>query len=250
MYRAAIDGRRLTFRLVGINNQNFVMQDEETGTWWQQVTGRGLFGPLAGRTLELVPHDEVSFAIWRADHPGGDVLAKDPEIEARGAYEPPDWETRMASTPTVGAVPTDSPYGARTLVVGIAANGSARAHSFDRLRDDVAILDTVGETPVVLVLAADGRSVRVFDRRVDGRALEFVATPGTPAPTLVDLETGSQWRFDGVAVSGPLAGRRLDRVEFLVDYWFNWLAYHPETSVERRSRPRVAPPDAAPTSPR
>ena len=35
----AVDGRRLHFHLAGINNQNFIMQDEETGTWWQQVTG-------------------------------------------------------------------------------------------------------------------------------------------------------------------------------------------------------------------
>ena len=23
----------------GINNQNFIMRDEQTGSWWQQVTG-------------------------------------------------------------------------------------------------------------------------------------------------------------------------------------------------------------------
>ena len=36
----------LTFHLVGINNQNFVMQDQETGTWWQQVSGEAILGPL------------------------------------------------------------------------------------------------------------------------------------------------------------------------------------------------------------
>jgi len=32
--------RALHFYLAGINNQNFLMRDKETGTWWQQITAR------------------------------------------------------------------------------------------------------------------------------------------------------------------------------------------------------------------
>ena len=52
-----MDGRRLSFRLTGINNQNFLMTDEQTGSWWQQVTGEAVHGPLKGRRLDLVFHD-------------------------------------------------------------------------------------------------------------------------------------------------------------------------------------------------
>jgi hypothetical protein len=54
VWSSAIDGRVLTFRLVGINNQNFVMQDDQTGSWWQQVSGEAILGPLKGRRLTLV----------------------------------------------------------------------------------------------------------------------------------------------------------------------------------------------------
>ena len=47
-------GRVLNFYLAGINNQNFLMRDKETGTWWQQITGKAIFGPLKGAALELV----------------------------------------------------------------------------------------------------------------------------------------------------------------------------------------------------
>ena len=77
MFRSAVQGRRLRFRLVGINNQNFVMQDEETGCWWQQVTGEAIFGPLRGAHLDLLPHDEVSFAIWKGEQPGGRTESAD-----------------------------------------------------------------------------------------------------------------------------------------------------------------------------
>ena len=63
-----VDGRRLTFRLAGINNQNFIMRDEQTGTWWQQVSGLAIHGPLkvGSRTMLRIllrtNCDAVSFA--------------------------------------------------------------------------------------------------------------------------------------------------------------------------------------------
>ena len=67
----------LSFHLVGINNQNFVMQDAQTGTWWQQVSGEAILGPLKGRQLTLVPFDHLTFAAWREEAPNGRVLAPD-----------------------------------------------------------------------------------------------------------------------------------------------------------------------------
>nr|MDQ3745955.1 DUF3179 domain-containing protein [Acidobacteriota bacterium] len=71
--------------------------------------------------------------------------------------------------------------------------------------------------------------VRVFDRRVDGRALEFFRREDSPA--LIDSETGSAWDFNGAATSGALEGRRLEKITSLKDYWFDWRAYHAETGV-------------------
>ena len=53
MWERALDGRTLRFRLIGINNQNFLMEDLDTGSWWQQVTGVAVSGPLAGKRLTV-----------------------------------------------------------------------------------------------------------------------------------------------------------------------------------------------------
>ena len=66
-----IDGLKLTFHLAGINNQNFLMRDEETGTYWQQINGAAVSGPLAGRVLKLIPSDELTFALWKTEQPHG-----------------------------------------------------------------------------------------------------------------------------------------------------------------------------------
>ena len=69
----------------------------------------------------------------------------------------------------------------------------------------------------------------VFRPEVDGRQLTFHAD-GTG---FVDAETGSQWELLGRAVSGPLAGRRLDPVAHGDDFWFEWAAFRPWTGVYR-----------------
>ena len=74
MLSREIDGLKLTFHLAGINNQNFLMRDEETGTYWQQINGAAVSGPLAGRVLKLIPSDELTFALWKAEQPRGTVL--------------------------------------------------------------------------------------------------------------------------------------------------------------------------------
>ncbi len=91
MWETTVDGRVLHFRLAGINNQNFIMRDDETGTWWQQVTGLALHGPLKGRQLKAVFHDELSFAIWKREQPQGRVLKPDERIAALNRYEAADW---------------------------------------------------------------------------------------------------------------------------------------------------------------
>ena len=72
-----MDGQALTFRLAGINNQNFIMRDEQTGTWWQQISGEAILGPLKGKRLDHISWDEVTFAVWRGEHPEALVLLPD-----------------------------------------------------------------------------------------------------------------------------------------------------------------------------
>ena len=69
MWETTVDGRVLHFHLAGINNQNFIMRDEETGSWWQQVTGEAIFGPLKGKRLKPVFLDELTFGTWKREQP-------------------------------------------------------------------------------------------------------------------------------------------------------------------------------------
>jgi hypothetical protein len=230
VWETTSDGRVLHFHLAGINNQNFIMRDEETGSWWQQVTGECFLGPLKGRRLKMFDHDELTFATWKSEDARGRVLRPDPKAEAAGNYAPPDWEQRVARMPVATTLTDPNEIlNARTLVVGVEAGGASKAYPFGALEKQNPIMDKLGDTPLLVLLGEDGKSVRVFDRRVDGRVLELFLKPNTH--TLLDTRTGSEWDFTGAAVAGELTGKRLGKLRPLKDYWFDWKLYHPDTGV-------------------
>lgn len=225
-----MDGRVLHFHLAGINNQNFIMRDEETGTWWQQVSGKAIHGPLAGHQLKQIFHDEVSFAIWKRESPQGRVLKPVAQIAAANEYEADDWETRVGRMRAVAGTDIDKRLPPRTLVMGIELGGKSVAYPFSALEKQSPIMDTIGPVPIMVVLGDDHRSVRAFERTLDGRRLEFFKKTDTGFQ-LIDAETGSTWNFEGKATAGPLAGRQLKKVFVLEDFWFDWRIYHPDTTI-------------------
>jgi hypothetical protein len=231
VWETTVDGRQLHFHLAGINNQNFIMRDEETGSWWQQVTGEAIQGPLKGQRLRPVFHDELTFGLWKHEKPEGRVLRPNEQIAQAGKYAPANWEERMAKVPVTTSVALDKSIEPRTLVIGLTVNGVSKAYPFDALLKQSLILDDVGGVPIFIVIGDDKRSVRAFERVVDVRKLEFFVKPNASSLTFVDAETGSEWDFTGKATGGPLNGKQLKKVALLNDYWFDWKTYNPTTLV-------------------
>jgi hypothetical protein len=231
-----IAGRRLTFHLAGINNQNFLMRDDETGSFWQQISGRAISGPLQGRELTLIFSDELTFAAWKAEEPQGTVLAADPHYASE--YEAKNWDVKMRRTPTVIQF-AEQGMQARDLVLGIRASGASRAFIYQRVIQEKLVKDHVGAGAVILVVGADGQSVRAFR---DQAARLPPATDDAPdfyrlnnaqlgGALMLDASTGSEWNFSGCAISGKEKGVCLEPVPLLKDYWFDWREYNPGTTV-------------------
>lgn len=207
------------------------MRDEETGSWWQQVTGEAIQGPLKGQRLRSVFHDELTFATWKRERPDGRVLRPNEEVTRAGKYVPANWEERMTNVPVTTSSIPDAALAPRTLVVGITIENASKAYPFEAVARQSPILDNVGGVAIVVVLGDDKKSVRAFERTLDGRKLEFFVKPDATPLRLIDAETGSEWDFSGKATAGPLAGKELRKIAVLNDYWFDWKAYHPETRI-------------------
>ncbi len=73
-YRARCGEQPLTFAPAGLARNNLVIEDAQTGSRWQQFTGRAIGGPLAGSELRPIPLERVRLEDWRRRHRSGSIL--------------------------------------------------------------------------------------------------------------------------------------------------------------------------------
>ena len=227
VFAREVDGQTLTFGVSGSLLMNaLVMYDHETDSLWSQVLGRAVEGPLAGKELRRLPALQTEWGAWRELHP--DTLVLD-----TAAWEVADpYEAYYASgaAGVLGEARRDERLPRKALVVGVLADGAARAYPLEALRAHPVVNDAVGGQPVVVALDPATDTVVVFSRRVGERALTFAA--GRERLGLRDRETGSTWHvLTGQALSGPLEGRRLGRLPAHTAFWFAWKDFYPHTEV-------------------
>jgi hypothetical protein len=135
------------------------------------------------------------------------------------------------------------------VVVGVVINGQARAYPIHVLNVHEIINDSLGEPPVPIAVTYSWPSdaVRVFDRRVDGRVLEFgVSGMLYNANTLMfDVRRDdagkpivggeSLWlQLQSKCVAGPDAGKTLSVIPAQMVRWSDWLEAHPESTIVDR----------------
>jgi Protein of unknown function (DUF3179) len=117
-------------------------------------------------------------------------------------------------------------------ILALDAGGRHRAYPLAAVAAaDGVVNEVVGDIPVVVLMDRRTRAMTAFRRTADGRTLTFEPAEGGVAR---DRETGSLWRIDGIAASGPLKSLKLAPVNFHVGAWYSWVAYFPETTLYGR----------------
>lgn len=81
------DDRVFSDREEGVgNNGNLVMYDSATGSYWSQILGQAICGPMAEQRLSIRPASTATWGEWRDSHPESEVLLPPP---ASTVVEPP-----------------------------------------------------------------------------------------------------------------------------------------------------------------
>lgn len=229
-----VNGRETTFGVSGyLYNQDLVLYDEATESLWSQTEARAIRGSKTGTRLELLPSSLTTWGTWREEHSGTLVLRPPPEsntVRGPGATRNYDVSPYVGYESTrqigIGGSYTDERLHPKAQVIGVAADGEARAYPLDRVVSEGVINDRVGDLPVV-VTAVDGETLVAYDRRVGGRARRFDRSDGEL------LAAGSRW--DALTGEG-LGGRFVDTSlspanEVSQLFFFAWLSFHSQTSV-------------------
>jgi hypothetical protein len=125
----------------------------------------------------------------------------------------------------------------REPVVALEISGEARAYPVQILTKHEIVNDQVAGTPVTITYCPLCNSAVAFDRRVEGRVLDF-GTSGKlyrSALVMYDRQTESLWtHFEGLSIQGPLTGTRLEVVPVQMLSFAEWRRTFPQGSVLSR----------------
>ncbi len=220
-------------------NGNLVMygrntDDPQTGTLpglYSQLYGGGVDGTCT--PVEPVIFD-MTWSMFKLLFPRGKVLSENTGFMPAGGYDAFQhpysdyWRNNELFFPLSNE---DARLKRKEPVYGVITAAGTKAYkTFGKL---YVVNDNVGGSDIVVWNDPNFASTAGFERVVDGRALtfSFLARDKQALPLFKDAETGSIWTFDGIAVDGPLAGRRLAHLTALRVFWFAWASFYPATDL-------------------
>lgn len=162
-------------------NANLVMFDEQTGTFWSQMLGRGIKGELRGDRLERMPVVETTWERWKEMYPETLVTSSKTGYD-RSYASYPYGGYRTNHDRTFRADEHQDTYKAKERVLGLPGESTSSSLAFafpemDGLEGDRNVIhETFEGEPVVVVYEAEHRMAIPFRTAVDGQQLSFVGT--------------------------------------------------------------------------
>ena len=216
VFEPIVNGKEEKFRLVGMDHFNAMFEDKTTKTWWRQVTGEAIAGPLKGMMLPEVPALQTSLASWLELYPNSLVMQPDSTFQT--IYDGmSDYETGHRKGDLTRR---DSlSWKDKSWIAGIVVHGAAKAYDWNELLRNDIILDKIGEYPVAVMLSNDDKSLFAFIRNSDTQQLSF--RNDTLTDGLID------YTFLGKAID--TSAQDLLPVPVYQEYWHSWRTFHPET---------------------
>ena len=220
-----VNGKPESFRLVGMDHFNAMFEDATTKSWWRQVNGEAVVGPLKGKMLNEFPSVQMTLAEWISLHPDTKILQPDSTFsEAYVGLKEYDEGKKKGRLERRDSLPWE----AKSWVVGIQVGMEARAYDWIDLQKTRAIDDILGGVPLLVVANPDSISFHTFNRIVDGDTLLFSLNESSHA--LMDTKTNSTWNWSGQCVAGVLQGQMLKPLQSYQEYWHSWQTFHTQTS--------------------
>ena len=121
-----------------------------------------------------------------------------------------------------------------TFVIGITLNGESKAYPLDILNWHEIVNDDIAETPIAVTWCPLTKSGIVFDRRIEGKSVEYGVSGLLYNSNVVMYDRSHQGLWSQLNMSGltgKYAGKDLELVASVVMTWGQWVKDHPRTLV-------------------
>ena len=248
-FEREVDGRILDFGTTGrLHNSNLIMYDRQTENWWQQATGEVIVGNMLGTKLRFYPTTIIAWADFAESFPNGKVLSNETGYTRQYGMNPYFGYDDVNNSPFLYRGDTPGQLAAMERVLALELNMETVAYAYSTLSDVGVIHDQVGGEEVVVFWAEGTASALDSSRIIDGRD---VGSASAFSPFLngekltfspygdgffLDDVTGSTWNILGKATKGRLKGDALKPLTAINHFWFDWVAFKPETRVYEISK--------------
>ncbi len=237
-----IDGKMHHFDNVGVYDALFVMQDRETKTLWNHITGEALYGPLVGRqlgpigtllqttveqalvmdpTMQVAISNRPYFVDGRPFGRSGPISHDEGSSGRRAAASGPAPNRVMSSAFARTLGTEDKRLSRMELGLGIVTDGTARFYPIAVIRERGALIDQIG-----------GRKVLVFvDHATSTPAALYVeASRATLEGQEIHLDTGSVVR-KGSLFDARGAQLNVERPQQFFSRWYGFSLTFPRPEI-------------------
>ncbi|MBB24875.1 MAG: hypothetical protein CME02_05045 [Geminicoccus sp.] len=220
VYDLRVDGKPLTFSLIGAISYNATFSDTITGSWWRQETREPAKGPPRGHVLEDVAFEQMTLGDWLDKPPDSTLLPYDPAFVGPYTFTT-ELQSYKASKPTWHMV------GDPPLVLSVVTDGAARAYNWSQLKSHSLVNDSVAGPDLLVLTDPEQVTGAVYDCSLDGHSLSFErAGDGS----ITDTETGSSWDHFGRCTKRKLEGKALRLIKSFQQYVRGWITFHAQTT--------------------
>jgi Protein of unknown function (DUF3179) len=214
VFEPIVNGKHETFRLVGMDHFNAMLEDATTRSWWRQVTGEAIAGKLKGQKLPEVFSTQTSLGDWLQLHPNSLIMQADSSfIESYSKttkYE--DGTSRDALTGTDSLSWKD-----KSWVIGVKSGEERKAYDWIQLKQERIIHDKLDNVSLLLVVTKDDKSFFAFERPADSKF--FLAND-----TIVF--NNRHFRIDGKGIDTSYSLKPLPAYQ---EFWHSWRTFNPGT---------------------
>jgi hypothetical protein len=215
VFSPLVHGQVEAFRLVGMDQFNAMFEDATTRSWWRQATGEAVAGARRGEKLTEIPSHQLTARAWFELQPAG--LMMQPDAAAKAQYGEGKFERGESTGPLTRTDPES--WKDKSWVVGITIDGRSKAYDWNHLKERRIINDQVGETPIVLALAADGQGFVAFARPAAAETFTIEA----------DVLSSAGKSYDLLGRDRADPAQRLATVPAFQEFWHSWRTFQPDT---------------------
>ena len=213
VFEPIVNGKKETFRLVGMDHFNAMLEDATTKSWWRQATGEAISGKLKGQKLPEVYSTQTTLGEWLQLNPTSLVMQADPAFiksyDTSLKYESGLSRNMLTGTDTLS-------WKDKSWIVGIKLNTSSKAYDWNQLKKERIINDKIDNNSVAVVLAKDNKSFFAFETA--GQQINL------SNDTL--LLGNKHFTINGKGIDTTYSLKPIFATQ---EFWHSWLTFNPQT---------------------